>query len=134
MWGRLTRSDMEELLAPLGLPHHPALRLPCDTVLDGSRVEGLAPEAFDALLRLGLQHHSAILERTRRQALVRPAGLPGAELSGFNELLAVGYEWRVFPSLHQALTWLDRPDAEDVRDAIAGLWSRPDIPLRSSEL
>jgi AraC-like DNA-binding protein len=118
LWGRPTAADLEDLFALLSLPHHPWLQQPCAMVVDGALVEGVDPPTFQALVDLALRHRAAIRGRTHRQAVVHPAGLPGALFAGFNSLLDPDYEWRAFMSLGEALMWLGRPDADALGDEV----------------
>jgi AraC-like DNA-binding protein len=85
---------------------------PCDFLLDARRLHGLDADLYDELTHVAGRRLTDIQRRVRRQALLRPAGLIGAAVSGFYVALDVEIEWRVFTELAPALAWLDEPQPE----------------------
>ncbi|HEX8950625.1 MAG TPA: helix-turn-helix transcriptional regulator [Polyangia bacterium] len=81
--------------------------------VDASGLTGMDPGWFE-LMRCELERNRAALSaKIARQALVRPAGLPGALVAGFYDVLTPSYPVQVFASAAEALGWLGRSELAD---------------------
>jgi len=107
LWGRpgrdgitaLARSLVREL-APPAVPH--------GSVVDARRIEGGDAGAFEILTGYVDVHRDALANQVERLALVRPAGMEGAVVAGFFEVLSKPYPVATFETLDQALIWLEQ--------------------------
>lgn len=118
LWGRsgrdgiaaLARSLVEELVDP-ALPH--------GSLVDARRIEGVDTGAFETLSSYVDEHRDALATQVQRLALVRPAGMEGAVVAGFFEVLPKPYPVATFASSTEALAWLEEdPAIADELDAL----------------
>jgi AraC-like DNA-binding protein len=115
LWGRPDRDQAVELgrslvleLAPPAVPHV--------SIFDASRLEGAEPAAFGAAGRYLADFGDALGRYVRRLALVRPAGMNGAIVSGAFEVLPRPFPVAVWDDAADAMEWLAR-DQDPERDA-----------------
>jgi AraC-like DNA-binding protein len=97
----LTRLLRLELAA--GAPRHVSL-------VDAHRIERVDPMAFAALQRYVDEHRTRLVDQVERLAIVRPAGVLGATVSGFFHVAVPPYPVGVFDGAREALDFLDEPD------------------------
>lgn len=118
LWGRPNQADVNALVRALVTELDAAVAPHC-SVVDATLVEGVDPQAFEALHRYVTGHHAALKKQVTKLALVRPPGLVGAVVSGFYEVLDAPYPTRAFAELGPALQWL----GQDARwaDVLRGL-------------
>jgi AraC-like DNA-binding protein len=83
--------------------------IPHVSVVDLRRVESVDPGAFQVLQGYVTANHAALKRQVTRLALARPAGLAGAVVSGFFQVMESPYPTAVFPTLEEAATWIDAP-------------------------
>jgi hypothetical protein len=102
LWGRPQRDDVERLTSAYAAE----LRAPHVSLFDASRLESVDYAAYDALARYMAKNGHSFRDRVTRQALVRPAGLPGMIVAGFYAVMPQPYPSRVFKERDEALTWL----------------------------
>lgn len=89
------------------LPLHPALVPPLDLLHDLGGVDVLDRLAFERFVRLLAPRMPAIVKRSRRIAMVRPAGLAGAAFTGlFHEWSVPHVTASLFEDRGEALDWL----------------------------
>jgi AraC-like DNA-binding protein len=130
LWGRpraeattgLVRSLACELMAP-AVPHV--------SLVDTRAVDGVDTGAFDGLVTYVQRSHEALADQVRRLALVRGAGLEGAVVAGFFEVLPRPYPVAVFDAVSEALDWLavDHPAGfdDDLEAVVAELRHTPPV-------
>lgn len=119
LWGRTTSADMATAVRSLALELSPVAE-PHDSLVDVGRVSSLEPGAFDILGEYVRTHFDGLAQRVVRLALVRPhAGLTGAVVAGFFDVVAPPYTVRHFGDTREALAWLELDDADATRDALA---------------
>jgi AraC-like DNA-binding protein len=104
LWGRPAESDLRKLVTALevelddAVPAHASL-------VDVRRVEAVDPAAFELLHRYVKQHAAVLARKVTRLALVRPAGLVGAVVSGFYQVMESPYPTQTFTELSDAAAW-----------------------------
>jgi AraC-like DNA-binding protein len=111
LWGRPSGQDARALGKSLVLELAPGVP-PFSSVFDASRLESADPIAFRAAERYLAYHHDAMKGRIRRLALIRPAGMHGAVVSGAFDVIPRPYPVSVFDHAAAAFAWL----AVDVAD------------------
>jgi AraC-like DNA-binding protein len=109
LWGRPSQRDALELGRSLVLELGPAAG-PHASLIDASRLDAADPTAFAAAERYLATHHDALRARVTRLALVRPAGMSGALVSGAFEVLPRPYPVQVFDAAAAACAWLGVAD------------------------
>src|SRR5205823_564322 len=78
--------------------------------VDASGLDGMDRDWF-SVMNSEMQKNGALLaEKLERQALVRPAGVMGALVAGFYQVLPPSYPVKVFSDAQAALSWLGRED------------------------
>lgn len=128
LWGRPAESDMRALATALevelrdDVPPHASL-------VDVRRVEAVDPAAFEALHGYVKRHHALLKRQVTRLALVRPAGLVGAVVSGFYQVMDSPYPTKTFAGLDEAAAWVGA-DAGEL-DALVAEASGVDALLSS---
>lgn len=152
LWGRPGQADIEALVRALLTELDPGV-LPHCSVVDTALVDGVDPQAFEVLQRYVTRHHAALKRQVTQLALVRPAGLVGAVVSGFYEVLDSPYPTRAFADLTPALQWLGQdagwadvllgtrtelsgvsPLVVQLRAVLAGLGASPAVPAVAKAL
>ncbi len=105
MWGCPTSDDiralnrlMDVVLTPPGGPHL--------SLVDASGLTSVDPAAFATMASYLVERWDAFRGIVMKQALVRPAGLAGAVVAGFYEVLSAPYPTAVFTETEAALQWL----------------------------
>ena len=106
LWGHPSQADVELLSRALVVELEPRIRPHCSLV-DTALLEAVDPQAFEVLQRYVAKHHAVLKSKVTRLALVRPAGLVGAVVAGFYQVLDSPYPTQVFGELEPALTWLE---------------------------
>jgi len=115
-------ADLMRLGRTLGLPLSPALAPRFDAVVDVAGVSHVSPEAFALIAGHLQQDVTALAARVRRVAVVRPAGMSGATVTGlFYEHLAPSIAGALFSDAREAFAWLDRPEGAAVAVELAAL-------------
>jgi AraC-like DNA-binding protein len=121
LWGRPDARDIEELVVAYAAEISHAAR-PHGSLFDASRLDGVDGDAYRVLVNY-MEAHGHLHGRTvLRQAVVRPAGMPGMVVAGFHAVMPQSYPTRVFTDRTVALEWLGRAEAaQDDRalDALA---------------
>jgi AraC-like DNA-binding protein len=107
---QLTRL-MDAVLPPTGGPHV--------SFIDARRLSHVEPAAFVSLARYLETRWEAFGLLIQRQALVRPAGLAGAVVAGFYDVLRPSYPARVFDDFDDALTWLGSDASRIAQSALS---------------
>ena len=95
---RILRLELAE-----GAPRHVSL-------VDASRIERVDAMAFAALERYVDEHRARLEEQVERLAIVRPAGVLGATVSGFFHVAVPPYPVGVFDDARGGLEFLGEPD------------------------
>lgn len=112
-WGRPTGEDADELFETWkfdrGLPG------PFDLVSDLGRVESIDPIPFAKMLQHVMGRRDELDGKIRKHAFVRPPGLTGAIVAGFNHLLSSRHTWYVGETTLQAFSWIAHPEGEATR-------------------
>lgn len=118
-WGRPSGEDADALFETWkfdrGLPG------PFDLVSDLGRVESIDPVPFAKMLQHVLGRRDELDGKIRKHAFVRPPGLTGAIVAGFNHVLSSQHTWFVGDTTLQAFQWIDHPDGEATRLEITRL-------------
>ena len=103
--GRITRALDAELERTV-TPHA--------SLVDARRVRAVDLGAFTALSQYLLRRREQFARFVARQALLRPEGLAGAAVAGFNAVLSPAYPVGVFAQTTEALQWLRVVDVAQV--------------------
>jgi AraC-like DNA-binding protein len=121
VWGRPQAADIARLGRMLEVELGPPVP-PHVSLVDASRLEGVDARAFGMLAAYVGGHFAALAVQVTRLAIVRPAGLTGATVSGFFQVLQRPYPVEVFDDAAAALRWLGAPDGGLLAelDAIVG--------------
>lgn len=85
--------------------------MPHGSLVDARRLDGVDPGAFETLTGYVWKHRAALSEQVVQLALVRPAGMVGAVVAGFFEVMPKPYPVRLFESSREALVWLEHDPA-----------------------
>ena len=126
LWGRPGEADVRALATALEvelLPHIP----PHTSLVDVRRLEAVDPAAFELLHGYVKRHHDRLKQQVTRLALVRPAGLVGAVVSGFYQVMDSPYPTQTFSELEEAARWVGA-DAGAI-EALVAATSRVDALL-----
>ncbi len=107
LWGKPSEADALVLYRSLVLELEPPA-VPHTKLIDASRLQGGDPMAFELLERYLTMYAEALARSITKTAVVRPAGLSGAMVSGVYEVLQPPYPFEVFDNAVEALTWLAR--------------------------
>ncbi len=116
MWGRAEEPEARRVTRAWN--YEGQLDVPYDSVVDLQHLTGIDPDAFACVAEDLRARLPRLANAVRRQALVRPPGLPGAIVAGFYPTVAAGHEWSHFADDASAFAWLDVPVggvAEEVR-------------------
>ncbi|MBI5495411.1 MAG: helix-turn-helix transcriptional regulator [Deltaproteobacteria bacterium] len=120
LWGWPTEADMRRLAHFLTVELLPGA-VPHVSLVDTRRIRRADPGAFAALDEYVRRHHDALQRMVTRLALVRPAGMEGAVVAGFYQVLQPPYPHRVFEDAVAALEWLEAPRAATLAEELDGL-------------
>jgi AraC-like DNA-binding protein len=126
LWGRPDDQDVADLFQASDGCNRAATE-PFFSLIDASRFEGVGASAFRWMAnnmgaRMGKEGW-----RVRKQALVRPPGLPGALVGGFYNVVAAKYPVKVFATADEAKTWLGHSDLNAID--LDALWQQTNNPL-----
>ncbi len=108
------------------LPAHPALAARYDVVFDVATLSGFDASNFRLLRDFLVERMPTLRERTRRFAMVRPAGMIGATMTGlFHDWVRAPMTGDLFEARADAFAWLAVPAAdahalEAMHAAVAG--------------
>lgn len=105
LWGCPGPSDLAALALALTVELSPACP-PHVSLVDGSRLEGADPAAFNVLHRYVSEHHGRLAEQVTRLALVRPGGMVGAVIAGFFSVMPAPYPTAVVADASEAAAYL----------------------------
>jgi AraC-like DNA-binding protein len=128
LWGRPAEAEMRGLVTALEVELRDDV-VPHASLVDVRRVEAVDPAAFEALHGYVKQHHAALKRQVTKLALVRPAGLVGAVVSGFYQVMDSPYPTQTFTTLEEAAAWTGA-DAGEI-DALVAEVSGVDALLAS---
>lgn len=132
LWGRPNEESIARLVRVLEVEARPAAK-PHASYVDARRLEGVDAAAFQVLTAYLVARMPAFSRLVTRQALVRPAGIPGAVVAGFYKVLQPGYLAQDFAGPMEALRWLGVPGealAKELDDLHAGA-TAPDPTVRA---
>jgi AraC-like DNA-binding protein len=104
-WGRPNHEDAFELARSLPLELR-APAVPHASIVDASRLSGIDVSAFSQLDGYVRAEFESLSQGVTRLALVRPAGVEGAVVAGFFQVLPRPYPVQVFDKVAPALGWL----------------------------
>lgn len=124
LWGRPEERDTADIAA-IWRALHPRMR-GFDVVTDGSRIESIDAAAFDVMLRYLREKLPSYATTIRRQAIVHPAGLPGAAIAGLLPVIVkdLSYRWQIFDAPRAGFQWLERSDGETACDEVSAIAER----------
>jgi AraC-like DNA-binding protein len=108
-WGSPALDDIRGLTSVWSIEQRPKAR-PHVSLVDARGLLGVAGDAFAEVARSVGEGQAALAGKVERQALLRPAGMTGAVVTGFYGMLQPSYPVRVFDALDAALRWLGRPE------------------------
>lgn len=109
MWGRAEEEDLRRLTHALdaefraGTPPHLSF-------IDFRRVESIDGAAFQILAEYLYRRFEDFSRQVQRQAIVRPAGIAGAIVAGFYDVVEPTYPTKVFATALEAQQWLGSRD------------------------
>lgn len=105
LWGRPDVADLRALTAILDVEIRPDVA-PHASLVDLRRLVGVDEGAYETLVAYLGTRQSAYQGVVTRQALLRPAGLPGAVVTGFYQVMEPPYPTQVHEDPEPALRWL----------------------------
>jgi AraC-like DNA-binding protein len=126
LWDALRLADMQQLLR--SLPCELERHVGCHTsIVDARRVSSVEPAAFDALQDYVESSFDPLTQAVSALAIVRGAGMVGASVAGFFDVVRAPYPVAVLSTVEAALDFLDangprtegRPAVEWQLDEIA---------------
>ncbi|PCC68914.1 transcriptional regulator, AraC family [Nannocystis exedens] len=113
IWGRPGEAEIRRLCQFLDVEVRPEA-LPHASLVDLRRLHSVDPLAF-AAFAAHLQARAPLYrELVTCQARVRPNGLPGAIVAGFDKVVRPAHPVAVLESPGEALAWLGRSDRSDL--------------------
>ena len=116
IWGRPRGDDIRALVRLMELeldrPPHAAL-------VDLGGLEEIASEGFELLASYAVTHQATLARVVTETAIVRPAGVNGAIVSGFFEVSARPFPVTLWTSVEAAAHHLGRSDAAECATALA---------------
>jgi AraC-like DNA-binding protein len=107
LWGRPREAHIYRLTQVLDVEIAPAM--PHVSLVDARRLEAPDATALAILVKYMVSRFADFARTVRRQALLRPDGLPGAVVAGFYDLVTSAYPTQVFTEPLEALAWLGQP-------------------------
>ncbi len=116
-WGRPEVADVEPLTALWHVELRPEV-LPHASYVDASGMTGMDVEWFERMQRELHDCQVQLSERIERQALVRPAGVPGTMVAGFSGVVPPAYPVQVFATVAEALEWVGHDGLADELKAL----------------
>jgi AraC-like DNA-binding protein len=116
-WGRPSREDTARLLEVFGAFRHPSVAARFDLVLDGRAIEGVDPDALQALIAWLDACKSELAARVRVQYGVIADTLAGVTLAGILPVLGDTHAFRVVRDPRDAFRDLS-PTGEAVADEV----------------
>ena len=121
VWGRAEEAEVRRVTR--AWDYESRFEVPYDSVVDLQHLTGVDPGAFACVTENMMARLPRLAAAVRRQALVRPPGLPGAIVAGFYPTLQPGHAWSHFTDDTAAFAWLASPEAtaagEEVRQIVA---------------
>lgn len=113
IWGRPEEAEIRRLCPLLDVEVRPEA-IPHASLVDLRRLQSVDPLAF-AAFATHLQARAPLYrELVTCQARVRPNGLPGAIVAGFDKVVRPAHPVAVHESPGEALAWLGRSDRADL--------------------
>lgn len=122
LWGRPGRDEVEALARSLRRELEPPA-VPHASLVDAHRIEGVDAGAFEALMRYVQDNLEGLASHVQRLAIVRPAGMEGAVVAGFFEVLPKPYPVGLFEDVAEALAWLEIDDATTIHGELEALYA-----------
>ncbi len=127
LWGRPDEDDVRAMCGAIDaeLPEHSP---PHASIVDARRLSGVDPAAYEALLAYFGERSLRLGDNNLAHALVRPAGVAGAVVSGFWSVAPVRHpdRIRVFGDAAEAMRWLGRDEGVELLDRLhAGATNAP---------
>ncbi|WAS95756.1 helix-turn-helix transcriptional regulator [Nannocystis punicea] len=105
LWGRPDVADLRALTAILDVEIRPDV-VAHASLVDLRRLVGVDEGAYEILVAFLGARQSTYQGVVTRQALLRPAGLPGAVVTGFYQVMQPSYPTQVYEQPEPALCWL----------------------------
>jgi AraC-like DNA-binding protein len=139
LWGRVDEAAIGQIVTPFESLYSPQMAPRCAVLTDTSRMEGIDGDAFGRFAAFIREQLPDLESHIVRNAIVRPAGLTGALVAGFYEVLGrPSYPVGLFTDVVSAARWLGRPDAVALSEELGALAraasSLPDELRRLREL
>lgn len=122
LWGRPGRDEVQALTRSLVKELEPPA-IAHASLVDAHRIEGVDAGAFEALMGYVQAHRAGLASHVERLAIVRPAGMEGAVVAGFFEVLPKPYPVALFEDVTEALTWLEVDGARQVEAELEALYA-----------
>lgn len=114
MWGSPDEVEVRQILCPLLDVELRAEAVPHASLVDLRHLEGIDPIAFQAFVSHLRSRRQRYSRRLTRQARVRPSGLAGATVAGFDRIVPPVYPISLHETLGEGLAWLGRDDRQDL--------------------
>ena len=124
LWGSPSVSDIEMLNRLMDAVLIPPAREHV-SLIDARGLCGVAPASFAVMGSYVVRRSAAFRAVIHRQALLRPAGLLGAVVAGFYDVVSVSYPTAVFTHLERALEWLGVGQGAGVTKLLDSLGGAP---------
>ncbi len=118
LWGRPEPDDIRALVSLLEVELDRPLH---DAVVDLGQLESVEPAAFEILAAYTVKHEAALARIIRHTAIVRPAGVNGAIVTGFFDIASKPFPVSFSTTLEAALAELGRRDAKACAEALAAV-------------
>jgi AraC-like DNA-binding protein len=125
-WGRPEEDHIRSVIAAID-GHLSIAAPPHASLVDVRRVSAIDLAAFTLLLGYSRANRTRIAQQVRRQAVLRPDGLPGAAVAGFSAVLDPAYPIEVFTEPATALRWLG------VADEMPGVAKLEEVQVAASD-
>ncbi|MGN6103609.1 MAG: helix-turn-helix transcriptional regulator [Kofleriaceae bacterium] len=113
VWGSPDEAEIRRLCQFLDVEVRPGA-VPHASLVDLRHLQYVAPPAFAALADHLQTRAPLYRELVTGQARVRPAGLPGAVVAGFDKIFRTPHPVAVHEGLGEALAWIGRADRSDL--------------------
>jgi len=105
VWGRPDSTSTAQLVSAIALELDDGVRRH-GALVDATRLEGAELSAFAALERYVQKHHARLGRQVSRLAIAHAAGLPGAVVAGFYQVLRPPYPVETFSDATAGFDWL----------------------------